>query len=121
MPTLTTKPRKKTSRTSSNKASQQGSLFDAGTAAAAGPAIPDEAPIEPAKPAPRKKGRKGKTRTKETAASMAARQREISVSEFFTKNRTSLPVRNRGTETVHYHRNKGGAFHRVTSKPAVRL
>lgn len=90
MPTLTTKTRKKTSGTGRKSASQQGSLFEAGAAPTAGPAIPDEEPAEPGKPAPRKKGRKGKTRTRETAASMAARQREISVSEFFTKNRHLL-------------------------------
>ncbi len=52
---------------------------------------PPAAPTSPSPARPGKGKRKaGKTAPRETAQSMAARQREISVSEFFTKNRHLL-------------------------------
>jgi len=54
----------------------------------------DPPPAAPPSPSPARPGKgkrkAGKTAPRETAQSMAARQREISVSEFFTKNRHLL-------------------------------
>ncbi len=72
-------------------ASSQKGLFDAPRKAGAPPrrrSSAESAP-EPA-PEPARKPRAQKARKKEDANSMAARQREISVSEFFTKNRHLL-------------------------------
>ncbi|MEE9126335.1 MAG: DNA topoisomerase VI subunit B, partial [Planctomycetota bacterium] len=49
-----------------------------------------KAVVRKASAAPAKAPRRPKERTRETATSLAARQREISVSEFFTKNRHLL-------------------------------
>ncbi|HKQ60937.1 MAG TPA: DNA topoisomerase VI subunit B [Candidatus Polarisedimenticolaceae bacterium] len=64
-------------------ASAQASLFES-------PAAPSAAPPAPVVPAVEAAPRRSAAPRREDAQSMAARQREISVSEFFTKNRHLL-------------------------------
>jgi DNA topoisomerase-6 subunit B len=70
---------------------RQRGLFEVPPAAGTSPAkAAADAPPAPAEKSPDRRPRKKKPARREDAQSMAARQREISVSEFFTKNRHLL-------------------------------
>jgi len=72
-------------------ADRQRGLFEVPPVAGTSPAkATADAPPAPAEKSPDRQPRKKKPARREDAQSMAARQREISVSEFFTKNRHLL-------------------------------
>jgi DNA topoisomerase-6 subunit B len=68
---------------------RQADLFGSPDASAPAKSSPSRSNAGPSTPV-RTNKRRGKTRAREDAQTMAARQREISVSEFFTKNRHLL-------------------------------